>query len=130
MVTDQISDFITRIKNGSLAGKPSVAVINSKFVFNVAQALKKAGYIERVENKGKEAGSQIEIVLRYLDGGARIRGAERVSLPSKRVYARSTDLRTYRSGFGNFFLSTPKGVMTEAEARKNKVGGEVLFKIW
>jgi small subunit ribosomal protein S8 len=61
---------------------------------------------------------------------ARVNGVERISKLSKRIYQRSSDIRVFRSGFGNTFLSTPKGVMTDMEAKKNKVGGEVLFRIW
>lgn len=130
MVTDPISDFIIRLKNGSDAKKSSVVVSNSKLAFNVAQALKKAGYVTGVEKKGKLFSRELEIGLLYFETGARIHGIERVSKPSRRVYLKSEDIRTYRSGFGNTFFSTSKGIMTDAEAKKNKVGGEVLFRIW
>jgi len=130
MVTDPISDFIIRLKNGSDAKKPFVSVIYSKFAENVAHALKKAGYIESVENKGEPFNRTIELGLRYFAVDARIHGVERISKPSRRVYQKSSDIRNYRSGFGNVILSTPKGIMTDQEAKKNKVGGEVLFKIW
>lgn len=131
MVTDPISDLIIRIKNGSDARKPSVSMPYSKFVENVAHALKKAGYVESVEKKGKLFDRTVEIGLVYLDGvGARIHGVERISKPSKRMYQKAADIRTYRSGFGNTFISTPKGVLVDEEAKRAKVGGEVLFKIW
>jgi small subunit ribosomal protein S8 len=130
MVTDPISDFIIRIKNGSDAKKPVVIVSYSKFAENVAHALKKAGYIAFVEKKGKVFTRDLELGLIYQDSGPRIHGAERISKPSRRVYMKSDDIRMYRSGFGNSFISTSKGIMTDSEAKKNKVGGEVLFKIW
>ncbi len=130
MVTDPISDFIIRLKNGSEAKKPTVIVSNSKLAFSIAQALKKAGYINSVEKKGKLFSRELEIGLKYFETGARINGVERISKSSKRMYVKSGDIRTYRSGFGNTFISTSKGIMTDAEAKKNKVGGEVLFKIW
>jgi small subunit ribosomal protein S8 len=131
MVTDPISDFIIRLKNGSDAKKTSVVVPYSKFAENVAHTLKKAGYIESVEKKGKDVVKTLEIGMIYVPGaGARIHGVDRVSKPSRRVYQRASDIRTYRSGFGNTIYSTPKGVLTDAEAKKLKVGGEVLFKIW
>ncbi len=130
MVTDPISDFIIRIKNGSDAKKPVVIVSYSKFAENVAHALKKAGYIATVEKKGKVFTRDLELGLIYQDSGPRIHGAERISKPSRRVYMKSDDIRMYRSGFGNSFISTSKGIMTDSEAKKNKVGGEVLFKIW
>lgn len=131
MVTDPISDLIIRLKNGSNARKTSVSVPYSKFAENVAQVLKKAGYVETVEKKGKDFTRTLEIGLRYMEGSvARIHGVDRISKPSRRIYQRASDIRTYRSGYGNVILSTPKGVMTDADAKKTKVGGEVLFKIW
>jgi small subunit ribosomal protein S8 len=130
MVTDPISDFIIRIKNSSDAKKPVVIVSYSKFAENVAHALKKAGYIATVEKKGKVFTRDLELGLIYQDSGPRIHGAERISKPSRRIYMKADDIRMYRSGFGNSFISTSKGIMTDSEAKKNKVGGEVLFKIW
>lgn len=130
MVTDPISDLIIRLKNGSAAGNSVVEVSYSKFVENIVHALKKAGYVTTVEKKGKPFTRSLMIGLVYFDGGARIHGVERISKPSRRIYQKATDIRMYRSGFGNTFLSTPKGVMIDAEAKKHKVGGEVLFKIW
>jgi small subunit ribosomal protein S8 len=130
MVTDPISDFIIRIKNGSDAKKPVVIVSYSKFAENIAHALKKAGYIASVEKKGKVFTRDLELGLIYHDSGPRIHGAERISKPSRRIYMKADDIRMYRSGFGNSFISTSKGIMTDSEAKKNKVGGEVLFKIW
>jgi len=130
MVTDPISDLITRLKNGSDARKSAVNVGYSKFLENVAHALKKAGYVSNVEKKGKKAIKDLELGLVYFDGTPRIHGVERVSKPSRRVYLKYNDIRMWKSGFGNTFLSTPKGIMIDIEAKKNKVGGEVLFKIW
>jgi small subunit ribosomal protein S8 len=130
MVTDPISDFIIRLKNGSEAKKSSVLVSYSRYVENIAHALKKAGYISTIEKKGKIFTRELELGLIYFDSGPRIRGAERISKPSRRLYLRAGDIRMYRSGFGNSFLSTSKGIMTDVEAKKNKVGGEILFKIW
>ena len=132
MVTDPISNLIICLKNGSDARKNVVAVPYSKFTENVAHALKKAGYVTTVEKKGKEVvGRTLEIGLIHIPGlGARIHGVDRISKPSRRVYQKASDIRTYRSGYGNTILSTPKGVLTDVEAKKVKVGGEVLFKIW
>jgi small subunit ribosomal protein S8 len=128
MVTDPISDLIIRIKNGSEAGKPTVEILASKFAENVAQALKKAGYLSAVEKKPKKY--TILLGLVYFDNEPRIHGAERISKPSRRVYVKASDLRTFKSGYGNAFLSTPQGIMSDAEAKKHKTGGEILFRIW
>jgi small subunit ribosomal protein S8 len=131
MITDPISDLIIRIKNASAAGKSSVCVNYSKFAENVAQVLKKAGYLSRVEKK--KSGSLVdglELDLIYFDKEPRVHGAERISKSSRRIYQKAGDIRMFKSGFGNTFFSTPKGVLPDTEAKKLKVGGEVLFRIW
>lgn len=128
MITDQISDLIIKIKNASAVGKATVIVKQSKFIENVAYALKKAGYISSVE-KVKDT-RDILLGLVYFEGEPRVHDVERISKPSRRIYQKSIDIRTYRSGFGNTIISTPKGIMTDIDARKLKVGGEILFKIW
>ncbi|MBU6426763.1 30S ribosomal protein S8 [Patescibacteria group bacterium] len=128
MVTDPVSDLIIRIKNGSDAGLGVVAVTKSKLIENIAHALKKAGFVSSVE-KGKND-RELALGIIYFDGAPRIHGVERISKPSRRIYQKSRDIRGYKSGFGNVILSTPKGIFTDVEARKMKVGGEVLFRIW
>jgi small subunit ribosomal protein S8 len=129
MITDSISDFIVRLKNASDAGKTTTSVKRSKLVENIAHTLKKAGYVSSVDKSDKDAFA-LEIGLVYFGKEPRIHGVERISKPSRRIYQKYSDIRTFRSGFGNVFLSTPKGIMVDVDARKNKVGGEVLFKIW
>lgn len=129
MVTDPISDLIIRLKNASDAKKPSVTVLYSKFAENIAHLLKKAGYVSSVE-KAKKGTRELELGIVYIDGVARIHGVERISKPSRRIYQKYGDIRVYRSGYGNSVLSTPKGIMTDMEAKRSKVGGEVLFRIW
>lgn len=130
MVTDPISDLIIRLQNASFAGKATVSVLYSKFAENVAHALKKSGYIDTIEKVGKPFTRELVLGLVYFETGARIHGVDRISKPSRRIYFKSSDIRTYRSGFGNTFLSTPKGVLVDQEAKRMKVGGEALFKIW
>ncbi len=129
MVTDPIANLITRIKNASDANKPMVAVPATKLVENVAHALKKSGYLSSVE-KNKDARELVLGVVYATDGSARINGVERISKTSRRIYQKASDIRVFRSGFGNTFFSTPKGIMVDMEAKKLKVGGEVLFRIW
>ncbi len=130
MVTDPIADLITRLKNGSDAKKATVEVLYSKFAENVAHALKKAGYVTTIEKKGKKFIQNLELGVVYINNEPRIQGVERISKPSRRIYQKSSDIRMFRSGFGNTFFSTPKGIMIDSDAKKYKVGGEVLFKIW
>ncbi|MEN9524335.1 MAG: hypothetical protein RL536_404 [Candidatus Parcubacteria bacterium] len=128
MVTDPVSNLITRIKNASDAKKAVVVVPQSKLVENIAHALKKGGYISSVGKNNDTR--ELELGIVYFDGAPRVNGVERISKSSRRIYLKSADIRVFRSGFGNIFLSTPKGILVDMDAKKLKVGGEVLFKIW
>ena len=130
MVTDPISDFITRIKNASDAGKATVAIPYSSVKENIAHVLLKGGYITAVDTKGKQIEKTLELTLAYMGNEPRVHGVERISKTSRRIYQKSKDIRMFKSGFGNLILSTPKGVLIDVDAKKLKVGGEVLFKIW
>ena len=130
MVTDPISDFITRIKNASDAGKASLSIPYSNLKESIAHVLLKGGYISSIDVKGKQIEKTIEISLVYMGNEPRIHGVDRISKSSRRVYQKSKDIRMFKSGFGNVVFSTPKGVLLDVDARKLKVGGEVLFKIW
>ena len=130
MVTDPIADFITRIKNASDARKATVSIPYSALKENIAHTLIKGGYIESVEVKGRQIGKTLEITLTYIGKEPRINGVDRISKPSRRMYQKAKDIRMFKSGFGNIVLSTPKGIFLDIEAKKIKVGGETLFKIW
>ncbi len=130
MVTDPIADLIIRIKNASDAGKASISVPYSALKENIAHTLVKGGYIAAVESKGKKIDKTIEITLTYMGNEPRVHGVDRISKPSRRIYQKSKDIRMFKSGFGNFILSTPQGILLDIDAKKAKVGGEVLFKIW
>lgn len=130
MVTDPISDLITRIKNASDAGKASVAIPYSNLKESVAHVLLKGGYIAAVDVKGKQIEKTLELGLVYMGREPRVHGVDRISKSSRRIYQKSKDIRMFKSGFGNVVLSTPKGVLLDVDAKKLKVGGEVLFKIW
>ena len=130
MVTDPIADFIVRIKNAGDACKEVISVPYSALKENIAHALLKGGYVTSVETKGKKIDKTLEIGLTYMGNEPRVHGIDRISKPSRRVYRKSKDIRMFKSGFGNFILSTPQGVLLDMDARKAKVGGEVLFRIW
>lgn len=130
MVTDPISNFIISIKNASDAGKASITVPYSALKESIAHVLMKGGYVSAVEKQGKKAIKTLEIGLVYVGGEPRVHGVDRISKPSRRIYQGSKDIRMFKSGFGNTVFSTPKGVLLDVDAKKNKVGGEVLFKIW
>ena len=130
MVTDPISDFITRIKNASAARKVLVEVPYSSVKEAIAHALEKGGYLKSIEKKGKKVVKTLEFELVYVNGLPRVQDVDRVSKPSRRIYQKSKDIRVFKSGYGNIVYSTPRGVLLDTDARKLKVGGEVLFKIW
>lgn len=130
MVTDPISDFIIRIKNASDAGKAVVSIPYSALKENIAHALIKGGYIASIETKGKKIDKTLEVTISYIGNEPRLHGVERISKPSRRLYQKSKDIRTFKSGFGNIILSTPQGILIDSDAKKAKVGGEILFKIW
>ena|SRR3989344_3612145 len=131
MVTDSIGDFIIRLKNASAVGKREVMVPYSNLRHAVAETLRKEGYLVSVEKHGKKAKKSLAVELSYLKSGApRIAGVARVSKPGRRIYGRLIGLRPVKSGKGSLILSTPKGILTDRQARRERVGGELLFKIW
>lgn len=130
MVTDTISDFIIQIKNASDAGKASVALPYSKMKAALADVLQKEGFIKSASKKGKKLVKTLDIELVYQQGTPKIQGVQRISKVSKRLYYGVKDIKSVRQGFGRLILTTPKGILTDKEARAQKVGGEPLFKIW
>ncbi len=127
---DAIADLIVRIKNASDAEKSSVTISYSKLKAAILELLEKEGFVKSVTKKGKKIHKSIEVGLVYDEYGPRVKGVERVSKLSKRLYAGVHDLRSVKQGHGILVLTTPKGIMTDAQARKEKVGGEMLFKMW
>lgn len=131
MVTDPIADMIVRIQNASAVRKSTVLVPYSKMKLSIAELLEKEGFVKSVAKKGKKVAKSIEIGLVYgEDGEPRVSGVQRVSKFSKRVYMGSKKLYPVKSGYGLMVLTTPKGILSDKEARKENVGGEALFKIW
>lgn len=130
MVKDYVADLITHLKNANDSGKESILFPYSKLGVAVAEALERSGFVKGISKKGKKVGRFIEIKLVYSDTKPKILGVERVSKFSKRVYVGVKDIRPVRDGFGVLVLSTTKGILTDREARKEKTGGEALFKIW
>ncbi|MFA6552310.1 MAG: 30S ribosomal protein S8 [Candidatus Paceibacterota bacterium] len=126
---DSISNLIIKIKNASESGKASIVFPYSKMIASVAEALEKYGYVETVSKKGKKS-KIIEIKLLYKNELPAIVGVKRISKFSKRTYRGVNKLQSVRNGSGSLILSTPKGIITDKEARKLKVGGEALFEIW
>jgi small subunit ribosomal protein S8 len=134
VLTDPISDFLTRIRNGGRARHVSVSVQSSKLRREIARVLKETGYIEDYEVGGEEKKPVLTVRLRYHSGrrggSPMIESIQRVSRPSRRVYAGHDALPKVRSGIGIAIVSTPQGVMTDVQAREARVGGEILAQVW
>lgn len=131
MVNDPIGDLIIQIKNAGMAGKDSAVVPYSHFKFSVVNKLQEKGFIKSATKRGKKTRKMIEVELMYTETGKhRIDDVSRVSKPGRRVYYNVSNMFPVRRGKGALILSTPKGILTGDEARKEHVGGEALFKIW
>ncbi|MFH4354228.1 MAG: 30S ribosomal protein S8 [Neisseriaceae bacterium] len=122
---DPVSDMLTRIRNGQMAGKPSVAMPSSKLKCSIAKVLKAEGYIEGFTLSG-ELKPILEIELKYYSGKPVIEVLKRVSRPGLRVYRGVKELPSVMNGLGVAIVSTSKGVMTDRQARASQVGGELL----
>ena len=118
------------LKNGGMAGKESVAFPYSKLKNAIALCLEKEGYVSSVAKKTKKGQPMLEVGLIYVDKKPKVKEVERISKQSRRVYFGMKDINTVRNGSGLLVLSTPKGILSGKEARKEQVGGEALFKIW
>ena len=127
---DPISDLIIQIKNANAIGKETAVVPYSKMKEAVLVLLEKEGYIKSIEKRGKKIHKSIEIALAYDEYGPKVKGVERISKLSRRLYSGVKGLKPVMQGQGIMVLSTPKGIMSDFQARKEKVGGELLFKVW
>ncbi|PIQ66761.1 MAG: 30S ribosomal protein S8 [Candidatus Zambryskibacteria bacterium CG_4_9_14_3_um_filter_40_16] len=128
-MTDPIADMITRIKNAGESRKDSLTLPYSKLKMEIGSVLEKQGYVKSATKKGKKT-KIIEIELLYQNDLPRIQNVKRVSKPSRRIYKKSTEIRQVKNGYGSLILTTPKGIKTGIEARKEHLGGEALFEIW
>lgn len=130
-VSDPVSDMLTRIRNATRAGQPEVAMPHSKLKADIARILKSEGYITGTEEAADGVRKLLRLKLRYTRNQTPvIRGLRRVSKPGLRRYVPADDLPRPVGGLGIAILSTSRGIMTDSEARKTKVGGEVLCYVW
>jgi small subunit ribosomal protein S8 len=131
VITDPIGDFLTRIRNGLSARHSEVRIPHSRLKVRLAEILIKEGYLDDVDVVPDPIQSQIIVKLKYTPGrDPVIKGLKRVSKPGLRVYSGRGDLPRVQGGLGVAIVSTSKGVMTDREARRHKVGGEVLCEVW
>jgi small subunit ribosomal protein S8 len=130
-MSDPIGDMLTRIRNGQRARQAIVAAPASKLRANVLEVMKREGYIRGYSREQIRPGvSELRIELKYVDGEPVIREIARVSKPGRRIYSKLVDLPRVYNGLGISILSTPRGVMSDNEARAAKVGGEVLCRVF
>jgi small subunit ribosomal protein S8 len=132
-MTDPLGDMLTRIRNGQRAKKDSVVSPASKLRAHVLDVLQREGYIrgyseENIGSRSQHKGLRIE--LKYFEGEPAIQHVARVSKPGRRVYSGSKELPVVRNGLGITIVSTPRGVLSDAEARENNVGGEILAEVF
>ena len=130
-ITDTIADMLTRIRNANSAKHPTVDVPASNMKKQIAQILVDEGYIKSFRVIDDDKQGVIRITLKYTENKSQvITGLRRVSKPGLRIYSNSKDMPKVRKGLGIAIVSTSKGIMTDREARKNNVGGEVLAFVW
>jgi small subunit ribosomal protein S8 len=128
--SDQIGDYLTRIRNASSAGHRSVDIPASNLKREITRVLQETGFIRKfvVVDDGRQG--IIKILLKYNGRTPVIQGLERVSTPGRRLYAGAGDIPKVINGLGYAVLSTPKGVLTDKQSREANVGGEILLKVW
>jgi small subunit ribosomal protein S8 len=129
-MNDPIADMLTRLRNATAAGKASLTLPYSKLKSDIAQILKKEGYIKETELVTEEGHQAIKIQTKFVNKTSAITGLKRVSRPGLRRYVGAGEIPRVLGGMGIAVLSTPRGILTGHEARKQKVGGELLAYIW
>jgi len=130
MVTDPVADMLTRLKNAAMAGLASTTIPFSGFKWQIAELLKKEGYLQSISRKGRAVRKYIVLNLAYEDKKPKLAEVKRVSKLSRRIYHGVAEIRPVRQGYGLAVYSTPRGLLTDKDARRARVGGELLFKIW
>jgi small subunit ribosomal protein S8 len=128
---DPIGDMFTRIRNGQMRKLSTIDVPASNFRLKILEVLKSEGYISNyfIEKKDNNK-NNLKVDLKYYEGVPVIKEIKRVSKPGRRVYSKATSIPKIQNGLGLAILSTPKGVMSDNEARKNNIGGEIICKVF
>ena len=126
-MTDPIADMLNRIRNAQAVSKETVVIPYSNLKYEIAKILEKQELVGKIERKGRSPKKMIEIALKY---PASISCLKRISKPGQRIYARTKEIKPVKGGYGISIVSTPKGLMTNKEARRKKLGGEILCEIW
>ena len=129
-LSDPIGDMLARIKNAQMRNSKKVLMPSSKFKTKIADVLKNEGYIIDYKVLSEDSKSNLEILLKYSSGNPVISAIQRVSKPGRRIFSSFESLPKINNGLGIAIISTPKGVMTDIDARKQKVGGEIICKVF
>lgn len=130
-MTDPIADMLTSIRNAQKVQKDTVDIPFSNLKYEIAKILEKKGFVGKLNKEGRKTTRIIKISLKYVeDKSPVISGLKRISKPGQRVYKRFKEIKPIKSGFGIAIISTPKGLMTDKEARKQGLGGEVICEVW
>ena len=129
-MTDPITDLLNQIRNAQAVGKTEILVPTSKIKKEIANLLSKEGFVGEIKNGMKGKMKALKITLKYENDLPAIAGLKRVSKPGQRIYEGFAEIKRVKGGFGIAIVSTPKGLMTNKEARKQKLGGEVICQVW
>ena len=129
-MTDPITDMLNQIRNAQAVGKTEVLIPLSKIKNEIANLLSKEGFVGEVKKAMKGKMKALKITLKYEDGEPAIEGLKRVSKPGQRIYESVYAIKRVRGGYGMSIVSTSKGLMTNREAKKQKLGGEIICQIW
>lgn len=127
---DPISDLFNRIRNAQAVLKPTVEVPFSNFKYEIVKILEREGFVGKTEKKGKKTKRLIEITLKYNEKIPLISKLERISVAGQKIYSPAKKIKAARGGQGILIISTSKGLMTDKEARRQRLGGEVIVEIW
>ena len=127
---DTISNMIIQIKNAGSAGHDRVLIPYSKLKHSIVEVLKKEHFVKDVETESEKGRKVLAIDLFMENRVPKIKGVKRISKPSRRVYKKSSEIRSVKNGYGAVILSTSQGIMSGREAKKSQLGGEALFSIW
>ncbi len=127
---DPIADMLNRIKNAQKIGHQTLEIPFSKMKFEIAKIMEREGLLGKTEKKGLKAKQTLVLKLKYDQGAGAISDLRRKSKPGCRLYVGASEIRPIKQGYGLAIISTSRGLMTDKEARKNKIGGEILCEIW
>ncbi len=129
-MTDPVTDMLNRIKNAQASQKEQVVIPFSNFKYEISKLLENEKLVGKVEKKGRKAKKIIEISLKYENKIPVISGMRKVSRPGQRIYSPSRNIKPVKGGYGISIVSTSKGLMTGKEAKRQRLGGEILCEVW